>query len=99
MPDQNYALKFNPRLGSQLRAHANFIANVSLAAASRFRGAYLDVVKDIAANPFMFPAVDAGEAPDPAYRKAVFAKWYILYFTVEEAAVYIDAVVDGRSVC
>lgn len=98
MPKQKYTVLFNPRIGSQLRNHSNFIANVSIPAANRFRREYLNVVRDIASNPYMFPAADEGETPDPSYRKALFAKWYKLYYTVEGDTVYIDAVADGRSI-
>lgn len=91
-----YQVKINPRLGSHLAQHAEFIARVSKPAAIRFRKEFSEILERLADNPFQFPVYDDPNLPPEFYRKALFAKWYKVVFYVEQSIVYVDAVVDGR---
>lgn len=92
-----YDVRFHPRLGAQLERHAEFIARVSRPAAVNFRAEFLDLIRRLAENPYQFPLYDDPNLPDDVYRKAIFAKWYKVVFSVEGETVYIDAIVDGRA--
>ena len=86
---------FDPALDRMLLQHTEFISRVSVPAAERFLDEFEAVIQRLSENPYQFPSCD-----DPnlavTYRKAVFAKWYKMIFSVEDDTVYVDAVVDGR---
>ena len=92
-----YLVKVFPHVNSQLVRHASFIANVSKAAAIRFRDEFAEILKKLNDNPYQFPSYDDPNLPPDVYRKVLFAKWYKVVFYVEGNTVFVDAVVDGRS--
>lgn len=53
------------------------------------------IICRLSENPYQFPSCDDPNLAD-TYRKAIFAKWYKIIFSVEDDTVYVDAVVDGR---
>lgn len=91
-----YKVILASRVDSQLLQHFSFIANVSISAAKRFRDEFGNTVKEISENPFQFPIDTDLNLPEGMYRKAFFAKWYKILFTVVDKAVFIDAVADCR---
>ncbi len=94
---REYEVKINPRVNSQLEEHVEFIARVSIAAAERFYSDFAELVKQLETAPFQFPACENPNLPENVYRRANFAKWYALVFSVEDHTVYVDAVLDGRT--
>lgn len=86
---------FDPALDQMLLKHTEFISRVSVPAAERFLDEFEAVIQRLSENPYQFPSCDDPNLAD-TYRKAVFAKWYKMIFSVEDDAVYVDAVVDGR---
>lgn len=86
---------FDPALDQMLLQHTEFISRVSVPAAERFLDEFEAVIQRLSENPYQFPSCDDINLAD-TYRKAVFAKWYKMIFSVEDDAVYVDAVVDGR---
>ena len=86
---------FAPALDRMLLQHTEFISRVSVPAAERFLDEFEAVIQRLSENPYQFPSCDDPNLAD-TYRKAVFAKWYKMIFSVEDDAVYVDAVVDGR---
>ena len=92
-----YTVRFHPRLSRQLEEHAAFIANVSKTAALRFLSEFEAVTKQLADNPYLYPLYDDPNLPPDTYRKALFGKWYKVVFCIEDHTVYVDAVVDGRT--
>lgn len=80
-----------------LAQHAEFIARVSGSTASNFRSEFSDTISRLSQNPYQFPPHDDPNLPHDTYRKAIFARWYKVIFSVEEDFVYVDAVVDGRA--
>lgn len=75
--------------------HTEFISRVSIPAAERFVEDFETIICRLSENPYQFPSCDDPNLAD-TYRKAIFAKWYKMIFSVEDDTVYIDAVVDGR---
>ena len=75
--------------------HTEFISRVSVSAAERFVVDFEAIICRLSENPYQFPNCDDPNLAD-TYRKAIFAKWYKMIFSVEDDTVYIDAVVDGR---
>lgn len=86
---------FDPALDQMLLKHTEFISRVSVPAAERFLDEFEAVIQRLSENPYQFPSCDDPNLAD-TYRKAVFAKWYKMIFSVEDNTVYVDAVVDGR---
>lgn len=86
---------FDPALDRMLLQHTEFISRVSVPAAERFLDEFEAVIQRLSENPYQFPSCDDPNLAD-TYRKAIFAKWYKMIFSVEDDTVYIDAVVDGR---
>ena len=86
---------FDPALDRMLLQHTEFISRVSVPAAERFLDEFEAVIQRLSDNPYQFPSCDDPNLAD-TYRKAVFAKWYKMIFSVEDDTVYVDAVVDGR---
>ena len=86
---------FDPALDQMLLQHTEFISRVSVPAAERFLDEFEAVIQRLSENPYQFPNCDDPNLAD-TYRKAFFAKWYKMIFSVEDDTVYVDAVVDGR---
>lgn len=82
-----------------LLRHTEFISRVSISAAERFLAEFEGVVERLQVAPAQFPWDINPNLPEHVYRKASFAKWYRVVFSVDEKiqAVYLDAVVDSRS--
>ena len=86
---------FDPALDRMLFQHTEFISRVSIPAAERFVEDFETIIRRLSENPYQFQSCDDPNLSD-TYRKAVFAKWYKMIFSVEDDTVYVDAVVDGR---
>lgn len=86
---------FDPALDRMVLQHTEFISRVSIPAAERFMEDFETIIRRLSENPYQFPSCDDPNLSD-TYRKAVFAKWYKMIFSVEDDTVYVDAVVDGR---
>lgn len=85
------------RIHTMLLQHAEFIAQVSIPAAKRFREEFADVLNRLSTNPLQFPLYEDPNLPRDIYRGALFAKWYKAVFLVSGDTVYLDAVVDCRA--
>ena len=90
-----YKVVLDPALDVMLLRHTEFISRVSIAAAERFLNEFEAVLQRLSENPYQFPPSNDPNLSD-TYRKAVFAKWYKIYFSVEQDTVFVDAVADGR---
>ena len=86
---------FDPALDQMLLKHTEFISRVSVPAAERFVEDFEAITRRLSEHPYQFPSCDDPNLAD-TYRKAIFAKWYKMIFSVEDDTVYVDAVVDGR---
>lgn len=91
-----YSVVFGQKIRGDLSSHAAFIARVSLPAARKFYNEFAATIKRLSENPYMFPICDDSVLPEGVYRRALFGKWYKIYYYIEDTTVYIDAVVDGR---
>ena len=92
-----YKLEFNPRVSEELVSHARFIARVSRPAAEHFYREFEAVLKRLQENPLQFPPYENPNLPANFYHRASFAKWYSIIFYLDNDAVIVDAVMDGRS--
>ena len=94
-----YKVILAKEVDSMLLSHAEFISRVSVPATKRFIEEFADIMERLQTAPGQFPWIDNPNLPEHTYRKALFAKWYKVVFSVEEGkkTVYVDAVVDGRS--
>lgn len=86
---------FDPALDQMLLQHTEFIFHVSVPAAERFVEDFETIICRLSENPYLFLSCDDPNLAD-IYRKAIFAKWYKMIFSVEDDAVYVDAVIDRR---
>lgn len=93
-----YLVRIHPRVGVQLSRHAEFIARVSKTASQKFRSDFAETLHRIQDNPYQFPICDDSNLPTGFYRKALFGTWYKMIFYIEDMSVFIDAVVDCRSI-
>ena len=91
-----YSVVFGQKIRGDLSSHAAFIARVSLPAARKFYNEFAATIKRLSENPYMFPICDDSVLPEGIYRRALFGKWYKIYYYIEDTTVYIDAVVYGR---
>ena len=91
-----HQIEFSPQIAEILVRHAEFIARVSVPAARCFRQEFAAVMQRLEQAPLQFPPYDDERLPEGVYRKAVFAKWYKVVFSIEGMTVHVDAVVDGR---
>lgn len=92
-----YSVQFNPRLQRQLDVHAAFIARVSKPAARRLLEEFRELVKQLRANPYLYPPCDDPNLPPNLYHKANIAKWYKVIYYIEGEQVFVEAAVDCRS--
>lgn len=92
-----YEVRFSPQVRGQLIQHTKFIANVSKPFAQRFYAEFSKIIKRLENNPYQFPFCDDPNLPQHIYHKALFSKWYKAVFSIENETVYIEAVVDGRT--
>lgn len=79
-----------------LLRHTEFLSRVSVPATKMFYKELERTLRRIEDNPYQFPQEEDLNLPPEKYRKAIFATWYKALFTIEEQAVYLDAVVDCR---
>lgn len=91
-----YSVQFNPRLQRQLDIHAAFITRVSKPAARRLLEEFRELVKQLKANPYLYPPCDDPNLPLNLYHKANIAKWYKVIYYIEEDQVFVEAAVDRR---
>lgn len=84
------------RVDQQLVRHIQFLSQVSVPAAKRFRNEYADILERLESNPLLFPLDTDPNLPDGLYHKALFARWYKALFLIEGDFVFLDAVVDCR---
>lgn len=75
---------------------ARFLAQVSIPAAQKMIEQFESIVDRLEDNPFQFPVDEDENLPSGVYRKALFAVWYKVLFTVDGSTVFLDAVVDMR---
>ena len=75
---------------------ARFMAQVSIPAAKKMIEQFESIVERLENNPFQFPVDEDENLPSGVYRKALFAVWYKVLFTVDESTVFLDAVLDMR---
>ena len=75
---------------------ARFMAQVSIPAARKMVDQFESIVERLEDNPFQFPVDEDENLPSDVYRKALFAVWYKVLFTVDESTVFLDAVLDVR---
>ena len=54
-------------------------------------------MKQLKANPYLYPPCDDPNLPPNLYHKANIAKWYKVIYYIEEEQVFVEAVVDCRS--
>lgn len=91
-----YRIRTASRIDGQLLQHTQFLSNVSIKAAKRFRDEYAETLRSIRDNPYQFPYDTDRNLPEGLYRKAIFARRYKALFYVNDDTVYLDAVVDCR---
>ena len=82
-----------------LLQHAEFLTQVSPAAARRLLNSLKKVKSRLSDNPYQFPFADDMDVPGippETYRKCLFEKRYKALFLVEGIDVYVDAIIDCR---
>lgn len=91
-----YKVIVSERTDRMMARHVRFLAKVSQSAAVRFADEFEAVLNELESNPYQFPLETDGNLPEGKYRKALFGKRYKALFTIEDGAVYLDAVLDCR---
>ena len=91
-----YTVIFVSRVDAQLLKYVEFWARVSIPAAKAFRTEFAEILAQLEDNPFLFPPETDPNLPAGLYRKALFAKRYKVLFSVDDATVYLDAVIECR---
>ena len=94
-----YKVLLAKSVDEMLLRHTEFISRVSIPAAEQFLAEFEEVVGQLKTAPAQVPWDTNPNLPEHTYRKALFAKWYKAVFSIDEdkQAVFLDAVVDGRS--
>ena len=92
----DYKVIVSRRADRMLIDHARFLAQVSPTAARRLAAEFSALLDALEDNPLRFPFEEDYDLPRGVYRKAIFGKRYKALFSVQDHAVYLDAVLDGR---
>lgn len=91
-----YEVIVSRRADEMLIQHARFLARVSAPAAEKMVSEFELILDSLEENPYQHPVDNDCNLPKGVYRKALFCKWYKVLFSVSEAKVFLDAVVDCR---
>ena len=97
MEQQNkYRAIVSARAVQMLVSHAEFLAQISPAAAERFTVEFEKAAKSLEQMPQRCPWLKGEYIPRSVYRFILFEKRYMLIFQIADDVVYADYVVDCR---
>jgi plasmid stabilization system protein ParE len=82
---------------AMLDSHVDFLARVSVNAATRLMNEILDDIESLANNPQRYPAYENPFIPVNRYRRMLSCKRYLILYEIDTAAVFVDYIVDCRS--
>ena len=81
---------------AMLDSHVGFLARVSVSAATELMDEILDDIASLSENPQRFPAYENQFITGNHYRRMLSARRYLVLYEIDEAAVYVDYIVDCR---
>ena len=81
---------------AMLDSHVDFLARVSLDAATKLMNEILDGIASLSSNPQRFPAYENQFIPYNRYRRMLSAKRYLVLYEIDGKNVYVDYIVDCR---
>jgi plasmid stabilization system protein ParE len=99
MASGKYQVIVAERADRMLLAHTAFLARVSPNSARKLLADFRTATKLISENPKKYPyadGIDVPDIPEEIYRKCLFFGRYKAIYLIEDATVYIDAVIDCR---
>ena len=92
---RKYRVLISGEARRMLTEHVFFLAGVNPEAAERLRVRILESIRGLETMPERYPYLDPDDRRSP-YRKMVIPKQYLVIYIVQEDAVYIEYVLDGR---
>ena len=92
-----YEVIISKRAREMLLRHTLFLSYVSLPAAKILRQEFNIVINKLRENPMQFQVEEDLNLPKGKYRRAVFAKRNRIVYSIRETSVYVDSIVDCRS--
>ena len=81
---------------AMLDAHIDFMARVSMNAATRLMDEILGDIASLAENPQRFPSYENQFISDNRYRRMLSAKRYLIIYEIDCKTVFVDYIVDCR---
>jgi hypothetical protein len=96
---KKYKIRIGRYANQMYLKHLEFLAQISLDAASIMDSDFDKLIGMIRYNPFLFPyadTIDVPNMPDKTYRKGQFYRRYKALFKIEDDLVFIDAIIDAR---
>ena len=96
MANTEYDVSVSDPALAMLDSHIDFLARVSVSAATALVDEILDDIASLSKNPQRFPAYDNEFIPANRYRKMVSAKRYLILYEIDGTNVFVDYIVDCR---
>ena len=81
---------------AMLDSHVDFLARVSVDAATKLMNEILDGIASLSSNPQRFPSYENQFIPYNRYRRMLSAKRYLVIYEIDGKNVYGDYIVDCR---
>ena len=81
---------------AMLDSHVDFLARVSVDAATKLMNEILDDIASLSRNPQRFPAYENQFIPDNRYRRMLSSKRYLVLYEIDGINVYVDYIIDCR---
>jgi plasmid stabilization system protein ParE len=97
MCEKTYEVIVSDAALAMLDSHVDFLAKVSVNAATRLMDEILKDIDSLSENPQRFPAYKNPFIPDGRYRRMLSCKRYLILYEIGESAVFVDYIVDCRS--
>ena len=96
MAKMEYDVSVSDAAIAMLDSHIDFLARVSVDAATKLMNEILDDIASLSCNPQRFPTYENQFIPDNRYRRMLSAKRYLVLYEIDGKNVYVDYIVDCR---
>ena len=92
---RKYRVLISGEARRMLTEHLFFLAQISPDAAKRLQLRLIEAIKSLEILPERYPYLEADDRRSP-YRKMVVSDRYLIIYIVQENAVFVEYVIDGR---
>ena len=96
MANTKYDVSVSDAALAMLDSHIDFLARVSVSAATALMDEILDDIASLSENPQRFPAYESEFIPENRYRRMLSVRRYLILYEIDGSNVFVDYIVDCR---